>query len=297
MSAAPYRATGKRFGVIGQPVGHSVSPAMMQAAFEAMGLPHSYEAMEVAKGSALSQALAGLRAGVTAGLNVTVPHKRAACLLADDVAESARRCGAANVLVRGEGGRIRAENTDAAAIVRVLGASLSARRSALILGSGGAARAAMIACEELGFRAVEITSRSWTTPEEAWERGKELPEIRARVTPEPWAAEWGEASLLGGRETDLVIQATSAGMAGADPGEEVTEHVAWDALPAGAVAFDVVYRPRVTPFLEMARRRKLSGIDGLGMLVEQAALALTLWLGVDAPRDVMLAAASEALRS
>lgn len=295
MSSAPYRMEARRFGLIGHPVGHSVSPAMMRAAFEALGLPHTYDAIDVPDAEALGACAAALRSGERAGLNVTIPHKRAAVLLADEVAESAARPGAANVLARGKDGRIRAENTDAAAIVRVLDPLLAQRRWALVVGSGGAARAALIACEALGFRGVEITSRSWTTPEEAWERGADLPEIRPQVQREPWMWEWGEPARLGGREADLVIQATSAGMAGADPGDEVTARVPWEKLSRGTVAFDVVYRPRRTPFLEAARRHGLVAVDGLGMLVEQAALALHLWLGVEAPRDVMTRAAEDAL--
>lgn len=294
MSATPYRSAPPRFGLIGHPVAHSVSPAMMRAAFDALGLAASYDAIDVEGEAALARAVASLRSGERAGLNVTVPHKRAVLAHADVVGESAARAGAANVLVA-ERGKIRAENSDAAAIVRVLDPLLAARRWALILGSGGAARAALVACEELGFRGVEITSRSWGSPEEAQERGAELPEIRAQVQFEPWLSDWGELARLAGREVSLVIQATSAGMHGADPGEGVMERVRWAEIGPRAVAFDVVYRPRQTPFLDAARKHGALAVDGLGMLVEQAALALRFWLGVDAPRDDMRRAAEEAL--
>jgi len=294
MRAGPYRSPVRRFGLAGHPVAHSVSPAMMRAAFEGLGLPCSYDAVDV-EGSGLSALAAEVRAGERAGLNLTVPHKLAAVALADVVGESADKVGAANVWVRESGGRIRAENTDAAAIVKVLEPLLSGRRLALVLGSGGAARAALVACEALGFRAVEITSRSWTTPEEAWERGAELPEIRPKVQLEPWVSEWGEPAELAGREADLVIQATSAGMHGADAGDAVLARVPWELLGPATVAFDVVYRPRRTPFVEAARSHGLVAVDGLGMLVEQAALALKMWLGVEAPRDVMRLAAERAL--
>jgi shikimate dehydrogenase len=295
VSGAPYRVGGKRFGLLGHPVGHSISPAIMGAAFDALGLPFAFDLVDAPDEGALGRAIAALRAGELAGATVTLPHKRAVVGLADEVGESAGRAGAANVLVRGSGGRLRAENTDAAAIVKVVGPLLSARRWALILGSGGAARAALVACEELGFRGVEITSRSWTTPEEAWERGGELPDVRARVELSPWVSEWGEPARLTARDTDLVIQATSAGMVGADPGDELTERVPWEALGPRTVVFDVVYRPRVTPFLRVAREHGLVAEDGLGMLVEQAALALEMWLGAAAPREAMRRAAEQAL--
>lgn len=293
--SAPYRQAALRFGLVGHPVGHSVSPAMMRAAFETLGLPHAYELLDTKDEAALAVRIDELRAGEHAGLNVTLPHKGAAAALADQLGESAAAARSANVLVRQRDGRIRAESTDTAAIVRVLDPLLGARRWALVLGSGGAARAALVACEALGFRGIEITSRSWTTPEEAWERGADLPELRVPVRPEPWVSEWGEPSVLAGDDVDLVVQATSAGMLGAGDGGEVTLRVPWASLPPRTVAFDMVYRPAVTPFLETAKGRGLTAVGGLGMLVEQAALALHVWLGVDAPRDVMRRAAEAVL--
>lgn len=295
MSAAPYRAAVKRFGLVGHPVSHSVSPAMMKAAFESLGLPFTYDAVDAPDAAALGRELTALRAGERAGLNVTLPHKVAACRLADVVAESARRTGAANVLVREAAGRVRAENTDAEAIARVVGPKLTAKRWAVVFGSGGAARAAMVACDMLGFRGVEVTSRSWRSPEMAWELGADLPELRAQVQFEPWDNEWGGPAELGGREVDLLLQATSAGMKGGGPSDELLDRVPWEAVTRRTVAFDAVYRPRVTPFLAEAKRRGLVVEDGLGMLVEQAALSLSLWLGAAAPRDVMLRAAERAL--
>ncbi len=295
MSTTPYRSAVRRFAVVGHPIGHSLSPVMMRAAFDALGLACTYDAIDVADAAAMERAVMELRAGERDGLNVTVPHKRAALALADDAGEEATRSGAANVLVRDPHGRIRAENTDAPAIVHVIEPLLRARRWALILGSGGAARAALLACEAMGFQGVDITSRSWTTPEVAWRRGADLPELRAQVQYEPWITDWGEPAQLAAREADLVIQATSAGMLGADPGGEVAQHVRWDLLPRTAVAFDMVYRPRTTPFLEAARRARLTAEGGLGMLVEQAALALQHWLGVSAPREIMRRAADKEL--
>jgi len=291
----PYRSAVKRFALVGHPVGHSVSPAMMRAAFESLGVACSYEAIDVPDEAALAGVIGALRAGELEGLNVTLPHKQAALRMADSAGESAARAGAANVLVREAGGKIRAENTDAPAIVRVLDPRLKSRRWALVIGSGGAARAALLACERLGFQGIEITSRSWGTPEDAWERGAELPEVKAKVQLEPWMTEWGEPMRLAGRDADLVIQATSAGMRGADPADEVIERVPWELLSRGAVAFDVVYRPRVTPFLARALRSGLVVEGGLGMLVEQAALAITLWLGVTPSVDVLWEAAQRAL--
>jgi shikimate dehydrogenase len=173
--------------------------------------------------------------------------------------------GAANTLVRREDGRIVAHNTDAPALVEELRAlagpdDLRGKR-ALVLGSGGAARAARVALEALGASVA----------------------VRARSESNLAPCADDEAS------TFAVVQATSAGMTGADPGDAVAAAVAWDALPAAAIALDVVYAPPETPFLRAARARGVRCSNGLGMLARQGAIAFELWLGVPAPLDVMRA--------
>jgi shikimate dehydrogenase len=264
-----------RFAVIGDPVAHSKSPRMQAAAFRALGLPHTYEAIRVVDAD-VPRVVSALRAGDFAGLNVTVPHKERVLALVDAVDEGARLAGAANTLVRAEDGRLTAHNTDAPALADeirdLLGTPaghVGADRRALVLGSGGAARAAKTALVDiLGVRDVVLRAR---TPRDA--------------ATQPWLP-----SAASERATRLVVQATSAGMAGADPGEGVADVVAWDALPDDAVALDVVYAPPETVFLRRARARGLRNANGLGMLARQGALALRLWLGRDAPLDAMRAA-------
>jgi shikimate dehydrogenase len=272
-----------RFAVIGDPIAHSKSPLMHRAALAALGLPHTYEARRTTTGE-LAAVLQDLRLGVFAGLNVTIPHKTSVLALVDEVHESARRTGAANTLVRGAGGRVVAHNTDVPALRAELSALLPAGSSpsfwsatrALVLGSGGAARAAVVALEALGVRDVIGRAR---TPGAVFELRPGIPAWQ------PLAPDPSSEAITG-----AIVQATSAGMTGADPGAAVADAVAWAALPAGAVALDVVYAPSVTPFLEAARRRGLPRVGGLGMLARQGALALELWLGVTPPLDVMLAA-------
>ena len=261
-----------RFALIGDPVAHSKSPRMQAAAFRALGLPHTYEAIRVADGD-LGRIVTALRAGDFAGLNVTVPHKERVLALVDAVDAGARAAGAANTLVRTAQGRVTAYNTDAPALADEIGDLLSGIRPgghrALVLGAGGAARAARTAlAEHLGFRDVVVRARRLREAGmQAW-------------TPSPES----EATTL------VVVQATSAGMAGADPGDAVASVVAWDALPGDAVAIDVVYAPPVTPFLQIAGERGLRCTNGLGMLARQGALALQLWLQREAPLDAMRAA-------
>lgn len=243
---------------------------MHMAAFRALGLPHTYEAVRVTAAE-LPRVVQALREGQYDGLNVTVPHKEAALALADDVATGGT--AAANTLVRAGDGRIVAHNTDVPALAEELrllagpGAAW-ASRCALVLGSGGAALAAIAALRSLGSRDVAVRARTPGLPRT-----------------QPWRP------MPGSEEQSLaVVQATSAGMTGADTGETVADVVAWDALAADAVALDVVYAPPDTPFLRAARARGLRSTGGLGMLARQGALAFELWLGLPAPLDVMRAA-------
>ncbi len=315
-----------RFLLLGHPVAHSVSPAMCAAGFAALGLPHTYAAVDVPDPAGLRPFVDDLRHGAIGGCNVTVPHKRAAFDLADARAPSAEEVGVANVLARDASGQVVAHNTDVEALAADIAALASvrvttrppgppmppgpagpSRRRAAIIGSGGAALAALIACRRLGFEVVSMTSRSWTDTQAllASPSAQRARALGALVAPWPrkdaavpggnlteaLRAQWGALSA----NADCVVQATSAGMHGADPGEEVAQVVTWDALPDHAVAYDVVYNPRVTPFVEAARRRGLGAASGLGMLVRQAALAIGLWTGLTPPLDRLREAAERAL--
>jgi shikimate dehydrogenase len=290
-----------RFAVVGDPVAHSKSPVMHMAAYRSLGLPHVYEALRV-RPDELARVVGELREGRYDGLNVTVPHKEAALALADDRSDGGLR--AANTLARVGAGpgvhadgtsRVVAHNTDVPALAEELrllagaGAPWATRR-ALVLGSGGAALAAVAALRVLGARDVVVRAR---TPRRAGAASESTDAGRVNhtaQTPEGRLAQAWEPSPASEAQTLAVVQATSAGMTGADPGEAVARVVAWDALPPDAVALDVVYAPPETPFLVAARHRGLRRANGLGMLARQGALAFTLWLGVPAPFAVMRAA-------
>lgn len=279
--------TPRRFAVVGDPVAHSKSPTMHGAAYRALGLPHTYEAVRATAGE-LPGVVAMLRDGTYDGLNVTVPHKERVLSLADVLDPSARMAGAANTLVRRADGLIEAHNTDAPALAAELrrlrgpGDPEPGSRG-LVLGSGGAARAAIVALGvHLKVRDIVVRARSFADPAR---RDAFVTSAPCPVEPQPWApAAASEA------RTFAVVQATSAGMRGAAPGDEVASVVDWAALPPDAIALDVVYAPRDTPWLRAARARRLRCDDGLGMLARQGALALELWLGVEAPLAAMRAA-------
>jgi shikimate dehydrogenase len=206
----------------------------------------------------------------------------------DSVDDGARVAGAANTLVRSADGKLTAYNTDAPALAAELRALGRPERPwtetrALVLGSGGASRAAIVALAvHLGVRDIVVRARAFA---DAKRRDEFTATAPAPVTAEPWAA-----SPASETRTGVLVQGTSAGMRGADDGETAASAVAWDALPGDAVAIDVVYAPRETPWLRAARARGLRSDDGLGMLARQGALALELWLGVEAPLEEMRAA-------
>jgi shikimate dehydrogenase len=278
-----------RFAVIGNPVGHTKSPRMHAAAYAALGLPHVYEALPT-RDDEVGARVQALREGVYAGLNVTVPHKQRVLEHVDAIEMSAEAVGAANTLVRDAGGRVMAYNTDVPALAAELRRLAPARTTegwaeseALVLGSGGAARAALVALGVVGVRRICVRARNV-------ERAAALIELLSKagcdasVRVEPLVASENDAAFA------TIIQATSAGMQGAADGEAVASTVDWERVPTHAIALDVVYAPPETPFLTRAYARGLRGDNGFGMLAGQGALAFAMWLGTEPPIDVMRAA-------
>jgi shikimate dehydrogenase len=255
---------------------------MHAAAYRALALPHTYEAIRATAGD-LPRLVGELRSGAYDGFNVTVPHKLRILDYVDVVAPSAEAAEAANTLTRGADGRVVAHNTDVPALASELARLAPGRTNAewaaseaIVLGTGGAAQAAVLALSKaIGVGTITVRARNPAL------LGAEA---RPLVKAEPLAPSERDTRVL------TIIQATSAGMSGADPGEGVADAIAWNALPAGAIALDVVYAPPETPFLRAATARGLVCANGLGMLAEQGALAFELWLGLTAPRDAMLAA-------
>lgn len=290
-----------RFALLGHPVAHSVSPAIHQAAYAALGASHRYELVDCPDADAVRRQVQRLARGELAGLNVTVPHKRLALELADRADESARQTGVANVLSRDEGGALVASNTDAAALADELSELSASREVACVIGAGGAAQAAVVACKAIGIGHILVSSRGFSasSPESSWEHAALFRGLGALpLAWPPSCASPAQSELLGelGR-ADVIVQATSAGMAGAGPGRAVSEWIPWAELPRRAVAYDVVYNPARTPFLEAAEASGLICRGGLGMLVRQAARAIEIWLGVLPPIAPLLAAAEAALAS
>jgi shikimate dehydrogenase len=286
----------KEFVLLGHPVGHSMSPAIHGAVYQRYGLEHRYLTVDCPDESALARQIERLRTGEIAGANVTVPWKREALRLADRADATAAATGAANVLRLDDDGRVVAYNTDVEALAeRIRRGAVPGAERAVVLGNGGAAQAAVVACRTVGIESIDVTGRSWRVGDDpaGFRHRAEFDRLRAR--PVAWSdAEQSElrVALLG---ASVIVQATSAGMLGKGGGEGVAELLPWKRLRSDVFLYDVVYNPPVTPFLERARSLGLSAEGGLSMLVGQAALAVTLWLDVAAPRAEMAAAAERHL--
>jgi shikimate dehydrogenase len=287
-----------RFAVIGDPVNQSKSPKMHAAAFAALGLPYEYTAIRVGAAD-LRDVVARVRDGTLDGINITKPHKRRVLEWVDGIDPSASVVGAANTLTRDPAGRVVAFNTDVPALAEELrhlapehGADAWKRARTLVLGTGATARSAIVALAfELQVAEIVVRGRSFGSADTRGRFSAEMDELLSSAgvaTPlrlEPWrASPEMEEGVCG------IVQATSVGMVGADPGEAAVEAVAWTALPPTAVALDVVYAPPQTPFLDCASSHHLRVANGLGMLARQGALSLERWLGVPAPYEVMVRA-------
>jgi shikimate dehydrogenase len=271
--------SGHRLGLIGHPIGHSRSPAMQQAALDALGIHATYEPWDTTPDQ-LTERVASLRLPGILGANVTIPHKLAVMPLLDEVVSEARATGAVNTIVRQEtadGVRLFGYNTDVDGLARALdeaGAPGGVARI-LVLGAGGAARAALAVARRRNAP-VRVAARNVAKPRAA------LPGIEAV---DLGTREKLEAAL---HMTDLLINATPAGMAATDETPLAPELLT--ALPGGAFVFDMVYAPPETALVRAARACGLRASGGLAMLLYQGAAAFTLWTGQEAPIAVMRAA-------
>jgi shikimate dehydrogenase len=256
--------------LIGDPVAHSLSPAMHNAAFAALALPHRYEAHEV-KAAKLAEVVGHIRREDVLGANVTIPHKEAVLRLVDDVSDGARAIGAANTIVR-RGGRLTADNTDGYGFRRALEAlSIDAHR-ALVLGAGGAARACVFELLQAG---IEVTVANRTRDRaESLARSVRVERRRAR------AVAWPTQDDLDA--TELLVNATPLGMHNEDP-------IKGRRLPRAIV--DLVPLATETPLVKRAKAAEnVTVVDGLTMLLHQAARSFELWTGAPAPLEAMRSA-------
>ena len=258
-----------RLGVIGWPVAHSRSPAIQNAALTAVGLGQwRYQLLPVPP-ELFAETVPALAGAGFRGVNVTIPHKAAALALASDPSPRARAIGAANTLVFGPDDQIVAENTDAAALVAALPRPVRGA-SALVLGAGGSARAAVWALIDAGAAQVRIWNR---TPERAEALGAEL----------------GARPVRQADPADVLVNCTAVGLDGSASLEGLPLDV--NAVSDYGCVVDLVYSGPATALTAAARRSGVPTVDGLELLVGQGALSFELFTGRPAPRSVMRAAA------
>jgi shikimate dehydrogenase len=262
----------KRAGVIGWPVAHSLSPTIHSYWAKREGADARYEAVPVEPNDdAFAAGIEQLRADGFAGVNVTIPHKERALKIADEASDAAREIGAANMLTFTSKG-VAAANSDATAVNSIILDLPATPRRALVLGAGGAARAALWALGRTDGASIFITNRTRA-------RAEAIAAIAGAATID-WADRNDALATA-----DFVINATSLGMQGQPPLD-----LDYALLSRDAAVLDMVYAPLETPLLSAAKARGLRVIDGLEMLMRQAAPAYLAWLGVDAPVDAALRA-------
>ena len=255
--------------LLGHPVAHSLSPAMHNAAFQALGLPHRYEALDV-MADALPGVVDRIRSGDLLGANVTVPHKAAAVRLADRLVDDAMRLGAVNTLVAKDG-QVIGHNTDARGFEAAnFERGFIVGDRVLVLGAGGGARAVVLALLRAG-NTVVVAAR---------DRAK-TDALVASITDEDGsvatAVDWQAIDDL---QYDAVVNATPLGLHGEDPlGDRLLPSLVADIVPLAS-----------TPLLRRAEAQGCDVMDGLGMLLHQAVLGFGIWTDQDAPVDVMRAA-------
>jgi len=275
------------FGVFGDPIGHSLSPAMHNAAFSALGMDCIYHAFRV-KPEKLERAILGAEAMGFGGLNLTVPLKEAAlklgCIKPDPLAE---RIGAVNTIVFGETGEIRGYNTDGLGAKQALqDAAVEIKGSKIVLaGAGGAARAIAF---QLAADGAEITIIN-RTAERAIELAKD---ISAAALPGKVEGRGlsGLKDLL--EDANVLINTTTLGM---HPNTDTAIATA-EELHTGLTVFDIVYNPLETRLLREAKASGAKTVSGVLMLVYQGAEAFRLWTGIEPPVELMKKTVLEALQ-
>ncbi|MDP6402173.1 MAG: shikimate dehydrogenase [SAR202 cluster bacterium] len=275
-------------GIFGYPLSHSISPVFQQAAFDHYSIPARYQAWPTPP-ERLEAELGKLRGDRYLGANVTVPHKEQVRRHLDDIDTWAESVGAVNTIVR-EGGRLIGYNTDSYGFIRALkevGGLEPQGKRVLLLGAGGAARAAAFGLAHEDIASLSIANR---TPERALALAGEVRAAIARVDAVPIQGAGLESACA---DADLIVNCTSMGMSNGEA--EGVSPLEARMIPPAAMVYDMVYNPRETPLLVEAGKAGASLLGGLPMLVYQGASSFERWTGRDAPVDVMFRAAEEAL--
>ena len=278
----------KSVGIFGFPVSHSISPVFQQAAFDYLGIDAQYKHWCV-QSEAIQNRISELRASEFLGCNVTIPHKVLAKEFVDTLDPLARKIGSINTIVNRDGTLV-GYNTDINGFIRSLveyGNYDPTDKPVLVIGAGGAARAAVYGLARRGASRIVIANRTIEKADSIaaeFHKGIVFTEKLERVN-----------SLIDSSDFSLIVNCSSLGMKGG--GSELDSPLKFENLNSKAFIYDMIYTPGVTPFLALARKNKNPYLGGLSMLVMQGAESFELWTGQRAPVDVMFAAAEKAIYS
>ncbi len=281
----------KLVALIGYPLTHSISPFFQQAAFDYYQLGIRYENWEI-EPSQLEAAVNRLRQSSILGANVTIPYKEAVLPLLDELDELVVQIGAANTIVNRDG-RLLGYNTDAPAFIRALrqdGDFEPRDKQVVLLGAGGVARAASFALVKQGVRSLTIVNRTLGRVNRLAASLREKTKATTAITILPWE-ELESSKVLS--DVDLLVNCTSMGMKHSLLEEQTPLKAG--SIPKDALVYDLVYNPRETPLLKEARKAGARVLGGLAMLVYQGAASFELWVGKEAPLDIMFRQSGEAL--
>ncbi len=271
--------TTKVLGIFGDPIAHSLSPRMQNAAIEAADINAVFVPFHVRKVE-LEAAVAAIRSLGLIGVNVTVPHKEAVMPFLDEIDNEAKLIGAVNTIVHLDG-RLIGHNTDGRGFLDSLQSDLSfqpAGKNVLLLGAGGAARAAIVALAQATAARITISNRTFGKAEELRAEFSGLfPDTE--FVAEPFEVERLQPHLA---SADLLVNTTVVGLHGENFSLPLIE-----SLSTSAFFYDMVYAPGLTPLQQAASDRGLAFADGRGMLVGQGGIAFQLWFGVSPASDIM----------
>ena len=288
MTLSPIDGHTRLVGLIGWPVAHSLSPAMHNGAFDALGLNYRYVPLPVEPGR-VGAAVRGLAALGFRGANVTAPHKQAVIPHLDEITDTAQAIGAVNTIFV-QNKRLVGHNTDGDGFLAALQEMgfQPAGKWTLVLGAGGAARAVVHALAQASCT-VAIHNR---TVQRAAKLAHDMQHIGVRA-PVTWVPMTTQLTDLDLNRFDLLVNATPVGMWPHDDDSPWPKNLPF---PPHWTVCDLVYNPPETRFLRRARKSGAHPIGGLEMLVQQGALAFEMWTGEEAPADVMRAACKRTLR-
>lgn len=270
----------KLLGVIGDPIKHSLSPVMHNAAIASLGLDYVYLPLPV-KPEDLEVAIAGFKAMNLVGFSVTIPHKQAIIPLLSDISPVAQVVGAVNTVSRTDKGWS-GTNTDVEGFIAPLQALNRdwSQTTSVILGNGGAARAVVVGLAQLGCTKIHVIGRNQQNLsqfQQSWVNA----DLSVTLQVHPW-----EQLAQRMAQADLVVNTTPVGMY-PNVHQSPVDAVAMQELKKEAIAYDLIYTPNPTQFLREAKQQGATTIDGLEMLVQQGVAALKIWLGQTPPVDIM----------